>query len=392
MEQPLQQSDEQFRLLVAEVRDYAIFMLDTQGYVRSWNTGAQLIKGYSAYEIIGKHFSTFYPPEDVAGGKPERELQIARQEGVYREEGWRLRKDGSLFWASVVLTVLRDSDGIVCGFGKVTRDLTERRQAEEAQRQLREQELQIRYEQAARVQAEANTRLRDSFLNATAHELRTPVTSIMGYAQLLTRRFARGEFTLDRVEKPVRAIALQAQRLDRLTSMLLDVTRMEHGRLVLEHAPIDVRIGIERVVQEIQLISEHHTIVVGLPATPLMVEGDEIRFEQLIYNLVQNAVKYSPMGGVVSVTAGQEGAQALISVSDGGVGIPAEDVPHVFERFYRATNISHANINGLGLGLYLVKEFVERLGGTVELDSVMGQGTTFRVLLPLLREDAAPPQ
>lgn len=381
-EESLRHSEEHFRLLVSGVRDYAIFMLDTKGYVASWNTGAQLIKGYTATEIIGQHFSIFYLPEEVAAGKPAHKLELAERDGVYREEGWRVRKDGSLFWASVVITALYDESGTLRGFGKVTRDLTERKLAEEVQQQVRERELQLARAEAARAEAEANVRLRDTFLSSTAHELRTPVTSVLGYALLLQRRLDRGEFTLDRIQKPLHAITDQAQRLERLTSMLLDITRLEHGKLVLELRPIDLCESIAQVVQELQLLTEQHTITVELPSSPIIVSGDDLRIEQAIYNLIQNAIKYSPAGGTITVTAQQDAQQAVITVTDEGVGIPAEDLPYVFDRFYRATNISQGNISGIGLGLYLVKEFVGLHSGTVDIQSVVGQGTTFRVTLP----------
>ncbi len=383
-DQALHQSEERFRLLVRAVREYAIFMLDPQGHIVSWNTGAQLIKGYTEEEILGRHFSIFYPAEAVAVGHPAHELQCATREGVYEEEGWRVRKDGSLFWANVVITALYADDGTLRGFGKVTRDLTERKQAEDAQRQLRERELQLVREQATRVQAEANVRLRDAFLNATAHELRTPVTSVLGYAQLLQRRLHQEERIPERLQKPMRAIVEHVQRLDRLTTMLLDITRLEHGKLVLEHVPINLRHSIERVVDELQLLTERHTIVRELSAAPLTVAGNALRLEQVLYNLVQNAIKYSPEGGTITVTARPDGQQAVITVTDEGMGIRAEDLPRVFERFYRAANIPQLTMSGLGLGLYLVREFVGLHGGTVEVQSVVGQGTTFRVTLPLM--------
>jgi hypothetical protein len=384
MDQALRQSEERFQLLVRAVREYAIFMLDPQGYIASWNTGAQLIKGYTEDEILGRHFSIFYPANVVAVGHPAHELALATQQGVYEEEGWRVRKDGSLFWANVVITALFADDGTLRGFGKVTRDLTERKQAEDAQQQLRERELALAREQATRAQAEANVRLRDAFLNAAAHELRTPITSVLGYAQLLQRRLDRNELTPERLQKPVRAMVDHVQRLDRLTTMLLDSTRLEHGKLVLERVPLDLRRVIAQVVDDLQLLTEQHTIVLDLSAAPLTVAGNAVRVEHVLYNLVHNAIKYSPEGGTVTVTARQDGQQAVITVTDAGVGIPAADLPHVFERFFRAANIPQTTMSGLGLGLYLVKEVVALHGGTVEVQSVVGHGTTFRVLLPLI--------
>src|ERR1051325_172817 len=191
-EEALRHSEEMFRLLVASVKDYAIFMLDTGGHIVSWNAGAQRIKGYSADEIIGKHFSIFYPQADIESGKPPRELEVATATGVYEEEGWRLRKDGSRFWANVVITAVRDETGTLRGFAKVTRDITDRKRAEETQRALIEQQkarLQAederrRAEQSYRVAQEAN-RAKDEFLMTFSHELRTPMTAILGWARLL---------------------------------------------------------------------------------------------------------------------------------------------------------------------------------------------------------------
>lgn len=382
----LRQSEEQFRLLVTSVRDYAIFMLDSHGRIVSWNTGAELIKGYRAEEIIGHHFSVFYPAEDVAAHRPERALRIAAEQGVYKEEGRRVRKDGSLFWASVVITALYDHQGNLRGFGKVTRDLTEQKQVEEDRQRLQAQALQIEHEQMARAHAEANVRLRDEFLTSTAHELRTPVTSLLGFAQLLQRRFERSEFTPERVEGPVRTIILQAKHLDRLTTMLLDMTRLEDGHLMLELAPVDLRMILERIAQELQPLTDQHSLVLDLSPFPLIVNADELHIEQALYNLVQNAIKYTPMGGTITITAWPEGQHAIITVADNGMGIPPEDLPHIFDRFYRASNIHQDNINGLGLGLYLVNMFVTMLGGTVSVESTLNQGTTFRVELMLAAE------
>jgi signal transduction histidine kinase len=236
-------------------------------------------------------------------------------------------------------------------------------------------------------------RLRDGFLNATAHELRTPVTAVLGYAQLLRRRLGGTEVTFEQMRHPVQAIAEQAKRLDRLTTMLLDITRLEHGSFVLDRRPMNLCDAVELVVREFRQLAERHIFTVDLPDTPLFVAGDELRLEQVLYNLLQNAVKYSPAGGTIAISAGREGQQAVITVRDRGVGIPAEELPHIFERFYRATNIPEGTISGLGLGLYLVKALIHMHGGAVDVQSVVGEGTTFRVSLPLIStadDDAVP--
>lgn len=383
----MRQSEQQFRLLVEGVMDYAIFMLDKGGHILSWNMGAQRIKGYSADEIIGQHFSIFYPPEEVAAGKPANELAIATAEGRYTEEGWRVRKDGSLFWASVLITPLYNEQRELQGFAKVTRDMTERKEAEEQRERLRERELQLLREQEARSRAEALNELRQNFLTVVAHELRTPVTSLLGYAELLLRRGERGTLTPENIQRPIRTIVEQIHRLDRLTTMLLDVTRLEGERMELQLAPLDIAELIQRVVRGIYILAENHTFSVQTPPEPVLIMGDEARLEQVFYNLLHNGIKYSPQGGTIGVTMEVDGGQFRVRISDQGVGIPPEDLPRIFERFYRATNVKAVHAAGMGVGLYLVKELVTLHGGELTVESTLGAGTTFIVTLPIYRGD-----
>ena len=384
-EQALRNSEDQFRLLVENVRDYAIFMLDVQGHIMTWNAGAQRIKGYAANEIIGKHFSIFYTPEDLQRDKPAYELVVATHEGQYQEEGWRVRKDGSLFWANVLITALFDNNGTLRGFGKVTRDMTERKRAEEERERLRESQLHLEREREARRQMEALLRMQDAFLTTTAHELRTPITSLSAYAELLLRRLKQGHLSIERAERPIKAIHYQAQQLNRLTSALLDITRLEHGKLTLQQHVVDLRTVIERVVSEFVLLVDdrEHELNVILPPNPLMIDGDELRLEQIFYNLLQNAFKYSPAGGSVTVELRQEEQCGVVTVTDRGIGIPEQELPLLFDRFYRATNVPPHKISGLGIGLSIVKELVALHGGTIDVQSMPGEGSTFTLRFPL---------
>ncbi|MGZ3709820.1 MAG: PAS domain S-box protein, partial [Bdellovibrionota bacterium] len=202
-----------FRLLVDSIKDYAIYLLDEKGFVKSWNVGGERIKGFSAAEIIGKHYSVFFTPEDVKAGRPERELELARAEGRYEEEAWRVRKDGSRFWASIVLTSLVDDQNRHVGFAKLTRDLTERKKAEET---IREQnaELKATDEQLRRALEE-----REDFISVASHELKTPLTA-------LSMQIESFDKTLRGALKTVESSGGQARRLSELLNELLDLTRI----------------------------------------------------------------------------------------------------------------------------------------------------------------------
>lgn len=382
-EQALRESEERFRLLVAAVKDYAIFMLDVNGHILSWNSGAQRIKGYTAEEIIGKHFSIFYTPEDLKDGKIARELKIATTEGQYQEEGWRVRKDGTLFWANVLITAVFDERNQIRGFAKVTRDMTERKRAEEERERLHQSEVQLERERAARTQAEVLLQIRDEFLMATAHELRTPITTLLGYTELLKRRLEQGNLSVDRMERPIQAVIEQAQRLDRLTTTLLDMSWLEQGHVEIQRREVDLRDVVGRVIDSFTLLAEHHQLHLIQPPEPLPIVGDELRLEQIFYNLLHNAVKYSPNGGAITIELCAEEQSALVRVTDSGIGIRSDDLPFLFDRFYRATNVSTQQISGLGIGLFIVKGLVSLHNGTIEVQSVPEQGTTFSIRFPL---------
>ena len=225
-EESLRQSEERFRLLVEGVSDYAIFMLDTNGYVVTWNSGAERIKGYQADEIIGQHFSKFYPPEVVEGGWPDHELQVATETGRFVEDGWRIRKDGTKFWANVMITALRDEGGRLRGFAKLTRDLSERKRAEALEADGAQREEMLEAERSARIAAQRAARIKDEFLATLSHELRTPLSAILGWTQILRKQgvpkpedFHRA---MEIIERNTRA---QAQLIDDL----LDLSRIVAG-------------------------------------------------------------------------------------------------------------------------------------------------------------------
>jgi signal transduction histidine kinase/DNA-binding response OmpR family regulator len=239
--------------------------------------------------------------------------------------------------------------------------------------------------------AQESIRLRDIFLSVAAHELRTPLTSLLGYTELVERRLLRNNQLVERDQRALRTVIDQASRLNKMVTSLLDISRLQLGQLNIEPAPLDLRALAERLVREVRPILSEHTLVYAGPDEPVMINGDELRLEQAMQNLIQNAVKYSPEGGTVEVRVSQRNAQAsegdsqaLVAVTDHGIGIPHEAIPQLFTRFYRAPNVDPQHISGLGVGLYVVKQIVELHGGTVDVESNVGAGSTFTLAFPLL--------
>jgi PAS domain S-box-containing protein len=367
-EEGLRQSEERFRLLVESVKDYAIFMLDLDGRVATWNAGAERIKGYRTEEILGQHFSRFYPPEDLARGKPQWELEVATREGRFEDEGWRVRKDGSCFWANVVITALYDAHGTPRGFAKVTRDFTSRRQAEE------ERELE-RLREAVRT--------RDEFLSVASHELKSPLTPLqLKLTSLLRIVEANPEAVLPgaRVAKDLDVARRQVKKLAALIDDLLDVSRISTGRLQLQRAPMNLSALTREVVARYAPQAAQAGCSVEVEAAAVVGTWDTRRLEQMVTNLLTNALKYGA-GKPIHVRVSAEAGEAVLTVRDGGIGIAPEHQSTIFERFVRA--VTDRNYGGLGLGLFITHQVVEAHGGSIRVQSALGQGATFTVRLPL---------
>jgi PAS domain S-box-containing protein len=365
---------EAFRLLVDSVRDYAIFMLDASGIVRTWNRGAAQLKGYGAAEIVGSHFSVFYPPRERAEGRPEKNLAAALAEGRFEEEGWRVRKDGSLFWADVVITAIYGQDGRLGGFAKVTRDLTERRRAEEQTIRL--------------AHAEEAVRLREEFMSIAAHELRTPLNALQLQITALHMLLEQAADELDRAdlgERSRRALHL-TKRLGSLIARLLDTSRIAAGRLTLQKESTDLVRCTREVLDTLrERIASSGVEVRMLAPDEVIGSWDPLRVEQVIYNLIENAITYGGPPLEISIRADE--TAATVDVRDHGTGIAEEEVPKIFAKPLRGRPRDAGG--GLGLGLYISRAIVEEHGGRIALVESPGGGAHFRVTLPRSVESAA---
>jgi PAS domain S-box-containing protein len=372
-EELLRRGEERFRLLVSSVKDYAIFMLDPHGRVMTWNDGASHLKGYSAREIVGEHFSRFYPPEDLERNKPALQLEAAERDGRIEDEGWRVRKDGSLFWASVTLTAMRDAKGLLLGFSKVTRDLTEHKRTEEERLQL--------------AQSQEAIRLRDEFLSIAAHELKTPVTALQLQLQGLRREMASLEPKHEaRLERALRSTG----RLSHLVETLLDVSRISTGRLTLHPERIDLVATVRDLAERLRdAAASADCQLLVQEAQPIEGTWDRLRIEQVVTNLLSNSFKYAA-GHPIEISMAREGTEVLLVITDKGPGLPEKDMPRLFGRFERAAPMSH--YGGLGLGLYVSREIVEAHGGIISADNLPEGGARFTIRMPtdLLAPGAAP--
>jgi len=428
-EEALRESEERFRLLVEGVKDYAIFMLDPDGRVATWNGGAERIKGYRAKEIIGHHFSLFYTAEDRASNKPARELEIAARTGKYEEEGWRVRKDGALFWAGVLIAAVRNKAGELVGYAKVTRDLTERRAAQEraledarrvageqaARRAAEEREQELldlanrlkrqaseleverreadesrRLAEESRIRADEANRAKSQFLAAMSHELRTPLNAIGGYTDLLAMGLS-GPLTPQQEHQLGRIKRSQTHLLG-IINDILNFSRIEAGQLVYNITSVSMRAAIDTVVQMItpQMEANHLRLDTEPCDDSIVARADSAKLEQILLNLLSNAVKFTASGGTVTLSCARQGDnRVVVSVRDTGSGIPQEKQESIFEPFVQVGRSLTAPAEGTGLGLAISRDLARAMGGDLTVESTVGKGSEFRVTLPAAESEAA---
>jgi hypothetical protein len=371
----LRDTEEQFHILVDSVEEYAIYMLDPTGHIMTWNTGAQKIKQYTADEIVGKNFACFYTADDVAAEKPQRNLREATRRGHIREQGPRVRKDGTVFQAEIVLTALRDSSGNLRGYSKVTRDITD---------QIRSREFE-----AEKIAAEKASKAKDDFLAALSHELRTPLTPALAAANYLAGNASRvpPEFVED-LEIIRRNVRLQARLIDDL----LDLTRITRGKLQLHLEPVDANAVVRDAIEiaNSAILSKKLKISTELDAEKHHINADSIRLQQIFWNLINNAVKFTSPGGQIAVRTYNENAGHFrFEITDNGIGIERERLNSIFTPFEQADPSVSRQFGGLGLGLAISKHLVDLHHGRIEAES-QGRsfGATFKITLDTVPDGA----
>jgi len=365
---------ERYRLLVEQVKDYAIFMLDENGHVISWNEGAKRIKGYTAEEIIGKHFSTFYPQEDKDNGKPQMELRVVREVGKFEDEGWRVRKDGTQFWANVVITAIYNDQQQLIGFSKVTRDLTERKQAEQALSESEERYRLLAAQLNKTVQelAAANEEL-EQFNSIVSHDLQEPLRTTYSYLLLIQQHMQAAAGSPDTLHYIQRAIH-SSIRMRELIISLLNYAILTTEERVFSLVSTTEIVGetLLNLKQSIEETGADIKVTLNVP----FVKGNKLRLVQVLQNLLGNALKFKgERSPKVVIQCREEAGYYRFSVRDNGIGISAEHVPKVFEVFKRLHTGNQYPGNGIGLSIS--KKIVENHGGKIWLESSLGRGSIF---------------
>jgi PAS domain S-box-containing protein len=380
VEEKLRWTEESFRLMVESVTDYAIVMLDPEGRVVSWNAGAERIKGYSAEEIVGQHFSRFYPQEDVQSGKPQSDLDVVAAKGQFGDEGWRVRQDGSAFWANMVFTAIRDQGGNLRGFAMLTRDLTEPMKIEATLTKAKDA-------------ADAANQAKSAFLATMSHELRTPMNAILGYSEILmedAQDKGQEDFIPD-----LQKIHASGNHLLSLINNILDLSKIEAGKMDLFLESFGISRVIEDVVGTVRPLAEKNanTLQVHCAADLGTMHADLTKVRQSLFNLLSNACKFTEKGTITlevsrELIGGVDWIQ--FSVRDTGIGMAPEQMEKLFQPFVQGDASTSRKFGGTGLGMTITHRFCEMMGGEITAASEPGRGTTFTIRLPA-RVKAQPP-
>lgn len=366
LESDREELEQRFEFLVRHVKDYAIFFIDPEGRVKSWNKGAEQIKGYTETEIIGQPISVFYTDEDNRLGEPFQNLQRALAEGHYESVGLRKRKDGTLFYANVVFTPIYDEKNTLKGFAKITRDISDQKKVEEDMMNTLRREKEL-------------NEMKSRFVTLASHEFKTPLSVILSSISLI-EKYPDGD-QQDKRLKHIHRIKSNVNNLKQILNDFLSLEKLESG--IVQNRPVKTDLAelTREAIQDMEnSFKEGQHIELHTEGTPRPIQVDNQLLRNILNNLLSNAIKYSGESNPVDCTLSYQPATVDILVRDHGIGIPPEEQHHLFERFFRATNTT--GISGTGLGLSIVKRYLDLMGGQIGLSSVSGEGSTFTVTLP----------
>ncbi|MDB5168343.1 MAG: sensory box protein [Candidatus Saccharibacteria bacterium] len=374
--QEITDTKNKYQLLVDSVQDYAIFLLDSSGYVETWNIGAENMNGYTPGEVIGQHISMFYTPNDISEGKPEKELLQTAQELHIETEDWRVKKDDSRFWAVTTTTALYSESGSLIGFAKITKDITDKKRSKNAliaaNRLLKHQHVEL----------EALNNVKDEFVSLASHQLRTPATGIKQFLGLLLEGYA-GPLTEQQMAYIQKAYDSNERQID-LVNSLLRTAQIDAGKVILDKSFVTLRTIIDEVVENMrEVFTARRQNVEVHEAQPLSnIYIDSSRVRMMLENLIDNASKYTDNDGRIVITLSETKAYVDISIQDTGVGMAEKDLKRIFDKFNRIPNRLSDNVGGTGLGLYWAKKIVELHKGIIKVRSQEGEGTEFLIRLP----------
>jgi PAS domain S-box-containing protein len=374
--QEITDTKNKYQLLVDSVQDYAIFLLDSSGYVETWNIGAENMNGYTPGEVIGQHISMFYTPNDISEGKPEKELLQTAQELHIETEDWRVKKDDSRFWAVTTTTALYSENGSLIGFAKITKDITDKKRSKNAliaaNRLLKHQHVEL----------EALNNVKDEFVSLASHQLRTPATGIKQFLGLLLEGYA-GPLTEQQMAYIQKAYDSNERQID-LVNSLLRTAQIDAGKVILDKSFVTLRTIIDEVVENMrEVFTARRQNVEVHEAQPLSnIYIDSSRVRMMLENLIDNASKYTDNDGRIVITLSETKAYVDISIQDTGVGMAEKDLKRIFDKFNRIPNRLSDNVGGTGLGLYWAKKIVELHKGIIKVRSQEGEGTEFLIRLP----------
>jgi PAS domain S-box-containing protein len=378
-------TEDLYQLLVQSVKDYAIIFLDPDGRIILWNEGARRLKGYDEKEIIGKHFSIFYPEEKKKEGYPAYELEQAKKNGRFEDEGLRVRKDGSMFYANVTITALYNSEKKLLGFSKITRDLTAQKKSEETLSQINVQ-LEAKVKERTKELSDTISELQrtnadlDNFIYTASHDLKAPVSNIEGLISTLTDALKEHNFFAKDVEAMIDMISGSVKRFQLTIKDLTEISRNQKTE-----GEDQIKVDLKALVDEINMSIAHLVKESGAQIS-IDDQANDFRFSRMhiksiFYNLLSNAIKYrSPKRQLrISVRSYSKGDYNIIEVRDNGLGIKQEHTEKIFQMFKRM----HSHVEGSGVGLYLVKRIIQNAGGKIEVESKEDEGSTFRIFFPV---------